>query len=266
MSTAYAQGYPVDSYSGLVSYAPQAQYNAPAPTYAAPPVASDAGYTISAPIAASPVVVVASPVDTLDTIESQLNGILEMYQNSRAGKFEPRSITLKSPKTKVEKVKVISAVPGIYGQLEYKEQLIEQSVNQTKTVPKEVVEQFYQLDGTIGTRKIKIDQQEQDYDEVTIRIQKVPKGVPVSEFFAPENSAVSPELFNALKANAEAADTTASASIKAAFKSATVANWGPLPASYKPQGFSVVSRSSPSSSSTVAAPTTWNLDFVSRST
>jgi hypothetical protein len=157
-------------------------------------------------------------------LQKSLSQALEIYQEQK-GQFPARSIILKSPKTKVERVPV-SQGPG------YPMSYIAQTVPVTKEVRKSTPQVVQKPDGTFETRSVTMTTLEQDFEETKVHIQRIPKGCDLTEYCSPEDSELSHQLLQAIKS---AADSPGGASLdkalKDAFATATTAVWGPYPES-----------------------------------
>ncbi len=162
------------------------------------------------------------------TLHKSLSQALELYQESK-NQFPARSIILKAPKTKVERVPV-SQGPG------YPLSYINQSVPVTKEVKKSIPQQVMKSDGTFEIRNVEVTQLEQDYTETSVHIQRIPKGCDLTEYCAPPKTELSHQLLQAIKSAAESAGgASLDKVLKDAFATATTAEWGPYPAELEPK-------------------------------
>jgi hypothetical protein len=159
-------------------------------------------------------------------LQKSLSSALEIYQEKN-GQFPARSIILKSPKVKVERIP-ISQGPG------YPLTYINQSVPVTKEVKKSLPQQVQKPDGTFEIRNVEVTQLEPDYNETAVHIQRIPKGCDLTEYCSPEKAELSHQLLQAIKSAAESAGGAGlDKTLKEAFATATTAVWGAYPKELK---------------------------------
>jgi hypothetical protein len=140
---------------------------------------------------------------------------LEAFQDIK-GSLPTRCVILKTPIMEVDRA-AFSQGPGFP-----QKSVLHIVQKQDGTFQAMVQEQ----DGTFEAMSAT---QEPDYDETKFSIQRIPMGCDVTEYCAPENSEVSPQLLLFLKkAAVSLGGSVLPKSVREAFATATTAVWGPI--------------------------------------